>query len=262
MFKLLLSSFLVAAPAAAYSPAGYPGSIWGNASRDAANFEGTGSQGRVTQGVSWLNLPWKGDFRTQGGYRWRFRSGNNLYYNAHAPFLGAAFSFPSLDLGVDFAWDRFPELDRNEENFELYASWYRKWDLATYLMKERSLLGVPIVALPFSTWGRLSHDLNEIEGNGAMGWATLGVDWFQIGPKKREIIGRTFGRYSWRFRDKNRPYYNMQGPSVGAELEWEFLKLGAQRYWHYFPELKRHTGDFEFYVSWYYRWDLKKLLSK
>lgn len=257
MFKsFLLGSLLCAAPAAAYSPVGYPGSVWNTNTRDAANFEGTGTMGRVSQGISWFTLPYKADFRTSAAYRWRFRSGNRLYFNAHGPSLGAAVSHSIGDIGVDFAWQTFPELERTDENFEIYGSWYKKWDLAKYLLKERRLAGVPIVALPFSTWGRLSHDLNDIEGDGSQGWVTQAVDWVEFGPK---IVFRTFGRYAWRFRTKNRPYYNMQGPAVGAEFGWDGLKVGVERYWRRFPELKRSTGDFEFYADLYYRWDLKDL---
>lgn len=251
---LTLGFFAFSLPARAYSPEGYPGSTWGNLSRDFSGLEGNGSQGRVTQGVDWFHLPTNIPFKTYAAYKWRFRSENRPFYNAQGPALGLELSKWFLDLGLDFSWQRYPELGRNTREFEAYLAWYQRIDLAGK-GAGKSLLGIPILGLPLSSWGKLTHDLSDIEGDGTMGWVSQGVEWAKL---PGNVVFATLASYNWRFRSENRRFYNTHGPAVGVAFIRKPFELGLEYSWKRFPELGRTTKEFQLTLNWYYSWDLKK----
>ncbi len=266
---LALGLGLLAGPALAYEPLAYPGSTWGTVSRDFADprstwkdltreepgLEGYGTQGTVKQGVTWLRLPADIDVNTFGAYRWRFRSKNRPYYNEQGPALSLEFNKSFLDFGLDFSWQRYPELRETSDQYELFLGWYKRIDLVGE--GGTSVLGVPIRGVPFKTWGRLAHDLHGLEGDTTQGWVNQGVEWLEVPGIK--AVFKTYAAYRWRLRDKNRRFYNVHGPAVGLELSRGPFDLGVEHGWRRYPQLDRSQRTLEVSLTWYFGWDLKKL---
>lgn len=242
----------LAASAAAYAPLGYPGSTWGNLSRDLDGLEGNGTMGNVRQGVDWAKLPGDVTFNTYGAYRWRFRSELRPFYNAAGPGVGFDFSRGALSLGMDFSWIRYPELGRDTRDYSLYGAWYKRWDLARWTGKP-SWGGRSALAVPFSTWGRIDYDAEDVEGAGSQGWVQQGVDWLKV----RGVVFNTFASYSWRLRSENKKFYNTHGPAVGAQLQKGPFNLVLDYSWRTYPQLDRFTRSVGLTLSWYYGWNLK-----
>lgn len=243
----LLSGLLAAAPAGAagISPLGYPGSAWGGANRDLSGFEGYGSQGWVRQGVRWPALPGGVGVQTAAAYRWRLRTENRRFYDAHGPGLTLELDKSFLNLGLDVAWQRYPRLNRTEDRRELFLGWYKRlvWARAG------------TAAFPLAAWGRLSRDLDGIEGNGAMGWLSQGAE---SPPLPGGLVARALASYRWRLRSRERLFYNVHGPALGLELSGRGMDLGIENVWRRYPELGRSESALQFYLSWYFAWDLAR----
>ena len=62
-------------------------------------------------------------------FRYRLRGGNKTFYNAYGPALGLELRKWSFHLGMDYYWQRFPELDESSNRLRYYLSWYYDWDL-------------------------------------------------------------------------------------------------------------------------------------
>ncbi|MBI4350971.1 MAG: hypothetical protein HY550_05995 [Elusimicrobia bacterium] len=249
----LLACGALCPAARASSPDGYPGSVWGNFSQGSEKTEGAGTQGWARQGVRWARLGKDLDLNTYAAYNWRVRTRNRTYYNTSGPSLIAAAEKSGLSAGAEFAWLRYPGLSASVRNYSLFAGWYASRDLAKWT-------GLPSIgphaplALPFSTWGKMSYDLHGEEGSGSQGWLRQGVDWF---APLRGWKFRTYAAYNWRQRNKNGRYYDVRGPSLGAVLSGRHFDLGAEYYWQRFPGLRRSDRTFSGFLSWYYNWDLK-----
>ncbi len=252
-FLALLLAALLCAPASAYEPEGYPGSSWGEASRDFDGIEGTGVIGNINQGVRWITLPGDLALETYAGYNLRVRTQNRFYYNAHGPALGLSLKRSPFEAGFDFSWSRFPERSRTFNNYEMFLTWYKKWNLARRLEDQHPL---GIVGLPFSTWGKLYHDLEGSEGDGSMGNVKQGIDWVRL---PGGVVVTTFGAFRWRLRTEEIRWFNAHGPAAGVELSHGPVSLGIEHTWQWFPELKRLNKTLRFYLTWYVSWDLKKL---
>ena len=251
----LLAVCLHAASAAAYSPEAYPGWSWGNGTRDFNGFEGYGTQGNVNQGVQWLTLPGGLPFMTYASYNWRMRTQNRTFYDARGPALGAQVSKYFLAFGADYSWTYYPFLDTTPEEFEIYLTGYKR---VYYLGGPHpTFFGLPIVGYPTAFWARLSHDFNSLEGSGAQGWVTQSIDWVEL---PYHTVFRTLASYNWRFRSENQTFYNYQGPGLGVELEHSPLTLGMEYIWRRYPLLHEENKTFELYLTWYFYWDLKKLV--
>ena len=108
---------------------GLPGSTWGSVSQDADDIEGTGAIGYLNQGVDWTTLPGGVVLNTFAEFRYRLREGNKTYNNAYGPALGLELRKWSFHLGMDYYWQRFPELDESSNRLRYYLSWYYDWDL-------------------------------------------------------------------------------------------------------------------------------------
>ena len=247
----------LAVPAAAFSPVAYPGSTWGHLNRDLDGIEGNGTLGKVQQGVRWITLPYKIQLETFAAYRWRLRSQNRRFFNAHGPAVVLQMSRSAFDLGFDFHWSRFPERDRTFKNFEFFLKWYKRWNIARILGFKR-LAGVPIVAMPLSTWGELAHDLEDVEGDSSMGWVTQGIHWFKL---PGGFTFDTFVAYRWRVRTERKRFFNAYGPAVGVEFDNGPLRLGVDHTWKKFPQLGTLDKTFRLYMIWYTAWNLKAVKS-
>lgn len=233
----------------AASPVSYPGAVWMQSGTDGHNIEGANTMGFVRQGVGLKRFSGGQLLQAYGRYNWRFRSLNNDYYNAYAPYVGAMVSFKYVDLGAEMGWPRYTEIDRNMLNHSIFANWFRYWSLTDW-RKDRLLK-----AMPLSTWGNVAYDLTNQDGSSTMGWIKLEADvlWlphdFMVGP---------YVSYNWRFRTRNADYFNMQGVFSGIAIGNGYLIAGTQYAWRQYPELHRQTHSFEVFISLYKAWDLKR----
>ena len=240
------------APALAYSPLGYPGSTYGDLTRNFNGVEGSGTQGWLRQGVTWLR-PKGVDLNTYAEYSWRMRTKNQHYYTAYGPGLMLALEKGPFSFGVEYNWLRYPIASTTSNYASLFGLWY-------YLTDTYTLAGIKggkhtPLALPLSTWGRLNYDLQGIEGSGSQGWIKQGADWFSLG---RGWMFDTYAAYNWRLRTKSRNYYNAFGPSLGVEASKSPVKVGLEYLWQRFPQDHVSTRTFNLYLTWYFGWDLKK----
>ena len=236
------------AKTAAGTKLGYPGSTWGELSRDLDGLEGNATMGSVRQGIDWVKLPGGFVLNTFGVYRWRMRSELRPFFNAHGPGAGFNVSRGPLELGMDFSWIRYPELHRDTRDFAVYGIWFKKWDLGPRLGSPSMVLG-----LPLSTWGRMDYDVEKVEGGGSQGWVRQGIDWFKVFGATFD----TFGEYRWRLRSENKRFYNVHGPAVGARLQRAPFDLALSYAWRTYPQLQRITRNLELSLSWFFGWDLK-----
>ena len=232
-------------------PIGYPGGTWGQVTHDDDNISGSGAMGWVNQGIDWVKLPGDVVFDTYVEYRHRTRTLNRKYYDSQGPAVGMEFKKDILSLGAAVYWEKLPELEESTTNRELYAVWFYDWDI-----NRRNKLGS--FALPGSLWGRLAYDVDGLNGSGAQGFINQGVDWFTL---PGGIVTNTYAEYRHRSRTKNSQYYDAGGPAVGLEFRKWFLRLGADYYWERIPLLNENSNRVQFYLSWYYTWDLKDLFS-
>ena len=250
---LLLLQQLCPAPARAYSPLGYPGSTYGDLTRNFNGVEGNGTQGWTRQGVTWLRE--KGvDLNTYAEFSWRLRTKNKTYYNAYGPGLMAALEKGPFSLGIEYDWLRYPIVPRTTNNASLYGLWYYLTDSYTLAGKTGAGKRLPL-ALPLSTWGSLNYDLHGAEGSGSQGWVKQGADWFTLG---RGWTFNTYAAYNWRVRTKSRNYYNAYGPSLGLECARSGVKVGLEYLWQRFPADHISTRTLNLYLNWFYGWNLKK----
>ena len=250
---LLLLPQLRPGQASAYSPLGYPGSTFGDITRNFNGVEGSGTEGWVRQGATLLRT--KGaDLNTYAEYSWRMRTKNQHYYTAYGPVLMAALEKGPASLGIEYNWLHYPLASRTSNYAALFGIWYYTTD--SYILAGKSG-GKPHSpqALPLSSWGRLNYDLQGIEGSGSQGWVKQGADWFSVG---RGWMFDTYAAYNWRLRTKSRNYYNAFGPSLGVECSKSPAKIGLEYLWQRFPQDRISTRTFNLYLTWYYGWDLKK----
>ena len=250
---LFLFSAFYPGGAAAYSPAGYPGAVWGGISRGPGT-EGSGTQGWARQGVRWASFGGKLNLDTYAAYNWRVRTENKTYYNTYGPSLIAELGAGPFSFGAEYGWLRYPEQSANIKYFSLFAGWYdtrdiSKWTGLPYLGSHAPL------ALPFSSWGKFSYDLQGAEGSGSQGWVKQGVDWFYFG---RGLKFNTYAAYNWRVRTKNKQYYNVHGPSLGAVFSYKYFNLGAEYSRARFTQLGRTDKTFNIFFNWFYGWNLKR----
>jgi len=68
----------------------------------------------------------------------------------------------------------------------------------------------------------------------------------------------TYVKYSYRGRTKEEDYFNAQGPSVGLEFSKSYFKAGISYYWEEYPKLHEKQDTAQYYLGWYYYWDLMK----
>ncbi len=112
---------------------------------------------------------------------------------------------------------------------------------------------IAIEGLSGSTWGQITLESGEsLTGPSAQGYIKQGIDWFKTDGYKLN----TFVSFQYRFRTDNNDYYNAFGPSVGAELKKGAFNLGIQYFWERFNELQRSDEKVQFFVNWWYGWDL------
>ncbi len=235
----------------AYSPEGYPGNFWNSLGTDFGRFDGVVEQGNLRQGVRWFTLPADISVNTYIGYRWRIRTLNREFFDAHGPVASLEFQKSIFNFGVQYEWQTFPPRNESQQYPSVYVNAFDSVDL---LRGSRSLFGIPVVAAPFSGWARVMHDFGNFEGLGTMGYLSQAVEWFTL---PAEVVFRTQALYFWRFRTLNKEFFDVHGPALGVELARGSLNLGAMYGWDRFPSLGRSTENFRVYLNWFLQWDLK-----
>ena len=241
----------------AYQPEAYPGSFWNSMRSFFNGIDGQGDMGMLTQGVQWVTLPGDVTFQSYVSYRWRLRSLNQTYFDTHGPAVGFEFRKSFLSGGVQYEWQKYPGIPSELNYPSLYLVWYKSVDLISGARP--NFFGIPVLALPTSTWGRINEDFLAYEGTSTLGYVGQGVDWFKI---PGDITFRTQLQYYWRFRTQNRDYYNSHGPLLGIELERGPFNAGAAYAVERFTSLGQNTQGFRLYFNWFLDWDLKNLARK
>ncbi len=247
---ILVAVSLFCCAARAYELEGLPGSAWGNATYDADGISGAGTMGYINQGIDWTTLPGGVTLNTFAEYRWRLRTKNNALYNSTGPAIGLELRKSYFKLGIDYFWEHFTETGETSNNREIYFDWYYGWDLKRFLVSSY------FIGLPGSTWGHLTYDVTGINGSGTMGYVNQGIDWLKL---PGGVTLNTFAEFRWIGREKNTEFYDSSGPAVGVELRKWMFRAGADYYWQRYPGLKLTSDHMQYYITWYYSWDLKKM---
>ena len=105
----------------------YTGSTYG---RVTESFNGGSTiQGYVTQGVDWFTFADDITLNTSVSYRFRFRSFDNLFYDAHGPVILVELQKSPFTLGMDYSWSISPPQGTTEQTLGIYFKWYYGWDL-------------------------------------------------------------------------------------------------------------------------------------
>ncbi len=115
--------------------------------------------------------------------------------------------------------------------------------------------GYEIEGFPGAVWGQASYESADISGPGVLGYVNQGIDWVTL---PGDLTVNTFAELRYRFRENNKEFFNAYGPAVGLELRRSPWHLGVDYYWERYPELEETSNRLQFYLSWYYDWDLKR----
>jgi hypothetical protein len=235
-------------------PVGYPGGFWGQGTHDDDQISGSGGMGWINQGIDWVKFSDDIALDTYVEYRYRTRELNRPYYDTQGPAVGMELRIDFLSIGADVYWESLPVLGTSSTNREFYAVWFYEWDFKN---KEKGEPG--LVSFPGSFWGRLAYDVDGLNGSGAQGFINQGVDWFFL---PGGIVTNTYAEYRYRSRTNNNKYYDANGPAVGLEFKKWFLHRGVDYYWERDPILNVSSNRSQFYLTWFYTWDLNNLSSK
>jgi hypothetical protein len=250
---IVLPLFFCASNAAAWAPIAYPLTNWGEMTSDFNKVQGYESLGWVQQGVDWFKAPGDLTFDTFGGYYWMQRTLNQTYFDENAPYVGAMFSRGSWSVGGQYYWETFPALGQYTGDFQPFITWYKVIDLG-----KPSWLSKKALDAPFSTWGRLEHDSTAIQGYTTMGWFQQGIDWFKL---PGGIVFDTFGAFRWMERSRDQQYFDEVDPAVGFAFIRGSVYLNIEYDWERYPDIPETVEGPQIYLSWYFSYDLKKLMQ-
>jgi hypothetical protein len=252
---VFLCGMLLAVSIPAQGIEGLPGSSWGYLTHSVQGLTGSGGAGWINQGIDWTTLPGDIIFNTYAEYRFRARTEQKDYYNSEGPAIGCELKKSFFRLGMDYYWERFPELDTYSNTREFYLTGYYNWDLNTSLNTSRKPMPLGIIGFPGAVWANLTYDVTGLTGSSAMGWINQGIDWIIL---PGGITLNTYAEYRFRARTKEKDYYDAEGPVIGLEFKKSFFRLGMDYYWERFPKLGEQSHSLEFYLTWYVNWDLKR----
>jgi hypothetical protein len=257
LILMIFGIFTIVVPvsrAEAYDIVGFPGSTWGQVTHDFDDLVGTGSIAYINQGVDWVVLPGGITLNTYAEFRYRLRTKNDDFYDAYGPDVGLELRRSPFRLGIDYYWQRYPELSQSSDAVQYYLSWYYDWDL---MPKGKHLFG--LAGFSGSTWGQVTHDVDSLVGTGSIAYINQGVDWVVL---PGGITLSTYAEFRYRLRTKNDDFYDAYGPDVGLELRRSPFKLGIDYYWQRYPGLSQSSDAVQLYLTWYYDWDLKPKKKK
>lgn len=115
---------------------GFRGATWGELRYQIPRDEGEENlllDGWIRQGIDlakWGNTT----LNTYATIRYRWDTENTDWYNSLGPGVGIAFeTFTAKGLvgsiGAEYIWERFYEIDKNDEKVVVFINWYGWWDL-------------------------------------------------------------------------------------------------------------------------------------
>lgn len=115
---------------------GYRGSTWGELRYEIPR-EGAGENllldGWIRQGVDWAK--WGNvTLNTYATLRYRWDTEHTDWHNMLGPGLGIALEAYStkgavVTIGAEYIWERFYEMDTDNEKVQIFMNWYGWWDL-------------------------------------------------------------------------------------------------------------------------------------
>lgn len=111
---------------------GLPGSNWASLTYDINGLNGSGAQGFINQGIDWFKLPGDVMVNTFVEYRFKTRTQNTTYYNTSGTAVGLDFKKSVFHFGVNYYWEKLPELKQTSNRAQLYVYWFHSWDLKDY----------------------------------------------------------------------------------------------------------------------------------
>ena len=123
------------------------------------------------------------------------------------------------------------------------------------LISGGTALALDPAGYPGSTWGQLTHDVDTLVGSGAMGYVNQGIDWWVL---PGGITFNTFVEGRYRLRSENKEFYNAYSGATGLELKRTPFRLGMNYLWERFPEAGEQSNKLQYYLAWYFEWDLKQ----
>lgn len=106
-----------------------------------------------------------------------------------------------------------------------------------------------------SLWGIGVYEALE-QNPRALGQLRQGIDWFRIYDAKFT----TYAQFRYRFEDEESEFFDAYGPSLGLHLKRGPFRLGWEYEWERFPGRNRSETNSQFFLEWWYGWDLKKLI--
>ncbi|MEO2055416.1 MAG: hypothetical protein ABGX83_09035 [Nitrospira sp.] len=92
-------------------------------------------------------------------------------------------------------------------------------------------------------------------GTGSMGYLNQGVDWVVL---PGGVTFNTFAEFRWRFRDRNKRFYNVYSHAVGLEFRKSPFRLGVNYLRERFPELNETSNKVQYFATLFYGWELNQ----
>lgn len=109
-------------------------------------------------------------------------------------------------------------------------------------------------AYPGAVWMMSGRDTNGIYGTNTQGSVRQGVELLCLdGGQPLQV----YGKYTWRFRNINKDYYNSYAPYLGAMLSFKFVDVGAEFGWPHYTGLSNGSQDYSVFANWSRYWSLK-----
>ncbi len=108
-----------------------------------------------------------------------------------------------------------------------------------------------IKGLPGDTWGLTTQYLGNKSFSGISAFVSQGVDWFDL---PLGITFNTFVEYRYKYRTKEKIYFDASGTAVGIDFKKSAFHLRTDYYWEKMPGLNTFTQNRQTYLTWYYDW--------
>lgn len=108
-----------------------------------------------------------------------------------------------------------------------------------------------ITGFPGYTWGVVSDDINGDTGAGISTFVNQGVDWFIL---PHNITFNTYAEYRYKYRNRDKYWYDSNGPAIGLEFRKTPFSLGAEYFWEKYTEQNKFDPSRRAYLTWYHDW--------
>ncbi len=236
---------------------GLPGHTWGGGAKDVNGMTGTELIFTVNQGIDWVTFPGDITLNTFAEYGYRNRTMENIYFRQRSKTLGVELQKGFLRLGVEYSWEKFPNLHQTDLIKNQYVDWYYDW--YKFMRRKLSDSWVKFDSFTGHSYGRLNNDIDNDTGTGISGVVNQGIDWFTL---PGDITFNTYAEYRFSFRTKDNYYYNYHSTGVGMVFEKAAFEVGIEYFRQRFTKQNITEKNLEVYVKWYHDWDVKSYLLK